>query len=74
MLFLSVILTGREYMNINPLKSLWCDKIMQTNQNIYIAHVCCDNDDLSHASQFTNVVIKQLKLAEQWKENRLLHL
>ena len=34
MLFLSVILTGREKMNIAPLKSLWCD---QTCEQIKIS-------------------------------------
>ena len=29
MLFLSVILTGREKINITPLKSLWCDQIYE---------------------------------------------
>ena len=39
---------------------------MQTNQNLYVAHACRDNDVLSdeYYSQFTDLVIKQLKLVE----------
>ena len=39
---------------------------MQTNQNLYVAHACRDNDVLSveYYSQFTDLVIKQMKLLE----------
>ena len=39
---------------------------MQTIQNRYVAHACRDNDVLSdeYYSQFTDLVIKQLKLVE----------
>ena len=49
---------------------------MRTNQNLYVAHACRDNDVLSggYYLQFTDLVIKQLKLVELWKESRLLHL
>ena len=39
---------------------------MQTNQNLYVALACRDNDVLSDEcySKFTDLVIKQLKLVE----------
>ena len=39
---------------------------IRTNQNINVAHACHDNDVLSdeYYSQFTDLVIKQLKLVE----------
>ena len=66
MLFLSVILTGREKNEYNPteITLVWAN--MQTNQNFYVAHACSDNDFLSdeYYSQFTDYVIKQLTLVE----------
>ena len=58
MLFLSLILTGREKVNITPLK-LVCPN-MRTNQNLYVAHTRRDNDVLSreYFSQLTDLVIK----------------
>ena len=58
----------------NEITLVWPD--MLTNQNLYVAHACRDNDVLSdeYYSQFTDLVIKQLKLVELWKESRLLHL
>ena len=49
---------------------------MRTNQNLYVAHACRDNDVLSdeYFSQFTDLAIKQLKLLKLLKESRLLHL
>ena len=37
---------------------------MQTNQNLYDAHACCDNDVLSdeYYSQFTDLVLKQIEV------------
>ena len=39
---------------------------MQTNQNLYVAHACRYNDVLldEYYSQFTDLLIKQLKLVE----------
>ena len=39
---------------------------MRTNQNLYVAHACRDNDVLSGESysQLTDLVIKQLQLVE----------
>ena len=66
MLFLSVILTGREINEHNPTQNTLVWPNMQTNQNLYVAHACRDNDVLSdeYYSQFTHLVIKQLKLVE----------
>ena len=76
MLFWSVILTGRETNEHNPAEITLVWPNMRTNHNLYVAHACRDNDVLSgeYYSQFTDLVIKQLKLVELWKESRLLHL
>ena len=49
---------------------------MRTNQNLYVAHACRDNYVLldEYHSQFPDLLIKQMKLVELWKESRLLHL
>ena len=47
MLFLSVILTGREKNEHNPAEITLVWPNMRTNQNLYVAHACRDNDVLS---------------------------
>ena len=66
MLFLSVILTGREKNEDNPAEITLVWQKMQTNQNLHVAHACRNNDVLSdeYYTQFTDLVIKQLKLVE----------
>ena len=66
MLFLIVILTGREKMNLTPLKSLWCDQTYKPIKICMLRMGIRDNDVLSdeYYSQFTDLVIKQLKLVE----------
>ena len=65
-LFLNVLLTGREKKEHNPTEITLVWPNMQTNQNLYFAHACRDNDVLldENYSQFTDLVIKQLMLAE----------
>ena len=66
MLFLSVILTGREKTKHNPTKITLGWLNIRTNQTLYVAHACRDNDVLlgEYYSQFTDLVIKQLKLVK----------
>ena len=66
MLFLSVILTRREKNEHSPAEITLVWPNMRTNQHLYVAHACRDNDVLSdeYYSQFTDLVIKQLKLVE----------
>ena len=67
MLFLSVILAEREKNENNPAEITLVWPNMQNNHNINVAHACQDNDVLwdKYYSQFTDLVIKQLKLVEQ---------
>ena len=66
MLFLNVILTekGNNYHDPSGITLAWPH--MRTNQNLYVAHACRDHDVLSdeYYSQFTDLVIKQLKSVE----------
>ena len=66
MLFLSVILTGRDKIHITLLKSLWCDQTCELIKISLSRMRVCDNyvslDEYN--SQFTDLVIKQMKLVE----------